>query len=317
MTVIFRVAAGPRQGFGHLRRAVSLARALGVAPRVSVRGTPAARRAARRLGCRVEPGAPGATLDRAGADLLVIDDPRAWAGHPWLAAARRRGIPVASVHDLGLQHLPSDLVIDGSLTFTSRDTARGLFGPRFAVLDPRLARAARWRPRRGAPRVLVTLGGGPRRGVAARVAHAIRQRCPGAIVRVTGGFVPGARATGGIVDLPPLPHLGGELAAAAVAVVSGGVSLYEACALGTPTVAVSVVSGQRRTVRTGADLGGVVFGGHLTRPGGAAAVAAAVSALLTEPKRQQILSSRGRALVDGRGALRIARRLRQLARKRL
>ena len=38
-SVVFRVAGGPRLGFGHIVRALSLAKAMQVAPRMSVRGT--------------------------------------------------------------------------------------------------------------------------------------------------------------------------------------------------------------------------------------------------------------------------------------
>ena len=55
MTVVFRVAAGPRLGFGHLVRCRSLARALSVTPRVWLRGSAATRAAARALGCQVLP----------------------------------------------------------------------------------------------------------------------------------------------------------------------------------------------------------------------------------------------------------------------
>ena len=55
MTVVFQAAAGPRLGFGHLVRCRSLARALGLTPRVWVRGSAATRAAARALGCEVLP----------------------------------------------------------------------------------------------------------------------------------------------------------------------------------------------------------------------------------------------------------------------
>jgi hypothetical protein len=51
---LFRVAAGPRLGFGHLVRARTLSRALGIArPLVSLRGGPEARKAALSLGMRL------------------------------------------------------------------------------------------------------------------------------------------------------------------------------------------------------------------------------------------------------------------------
>ena len=51
VAVVFRVAAGPRLGFGHLVRCRAIARALGVEPRVSIRGTAATRRAGASSAC--------------------------------------------------------------------------------------------------------------------------------------------------------------------------------------------------------------------------------------------------------------------------
>ena len=72
MTVVFQVAAGPRLGFGHLVRCRSLARALGVTPRVWVRGSAATRAAAGALGCEVLPGS--LSLAAVAPAVLVVDD---------------------------------------------------------------------------------------------------------------------------------------------------------------------------------------------------------------------------------------------------
>ena len=112
VAVVFRIAAGPRLGFGHLIRCRAIARALGVMPRVSIRGTAATRRAGAALGLRVIDGGPG-LLDREMPQILVVDDPSAPAARPWVSAARRRGIPVATIHDGGLARVDADLVIDG------------------------------------------------------------------------------------------------------------------------------------------------------------------------------------------------------------
>ncbi|MEW6320979.1 MAG: hypothetical protein AB1635_07810, partial [Acidobacteriota bacterium] len=263
---------------------------------------------------------PARALAGAAPDVLVIDDPSAAAARPWCAAARRAGARTASVHDLGLAWGDADLIIDGTVVFADHATERRLLGPRFMPLDPEVHRhALRRRPRGpGAPRVLVAFGGGPRLARAAAVARAIARRVPGCDIRIAGGFVPPRRSRGDVRWLPPLPTLAAELARADIAVVAGGVSLYEAWALGTPAVAspVTGVSAQRRTVRAGAARGLVVDGGPLDDPGAARRIARQVERLLAGRNAAESMAGRARRVVDGRGAWRVARRLRQLARKR-
>lgn len=312
VAVVFRVAAGPRLGFGHLVRCRALARALGVEARVSVRGTVATRRAAAALGLRVLTGTAG-LLDRERPNLLVVDDPSAPAARAWVRAARRRGIPVASIHDAGLAHVDADLVIDGSVgapVTTSRATR---FGPRFAVIDPGVAalRATR-RPRAGL--ILVAVGGGAHVfALMPPIVADLARRAPGADIRVASGFTAQPR--------PALPggrwlspgDLAPALAGAHLAIVAGGLTAYEACALGVPVVAVSVVAAQQPTVRALARRGAVVDGGALGRPGAVRRVGAAAARLLAAPSQQRRLSAAGRRLVDGRGAARVALALRTLA----
>jgi hypothetical protein len=79
--VLFRVAGSAHIGLGHVARAVHLARALRVSPRLSVRGGTDGIAAARRLGALVDSVTPG-TLATLGLRLLVIDDPSARAARP-------------------------------------------------------------------------------------------------------------------------------------------------------------------------------------------------------------------------------------------
>lgn len=312
VAVVFRVAAGPRVGFGHLLRCRALARALGVEPRVSVRGTAATRRAATALGLTVIDGGP-TLLDRERPDVLVVDDPSATAAGVWVSAARRRGTPVATIHDAGLARLDADLVIDGSVRVAARVTTRGRFGPRFAVLDPAVtALRASARPRR--EHILVAVGGGAHvRHLVPPVVAALARRLPHADIRVAPGFTPGRRpALASGTWLAPA-DLATTLADARVAIVAGGLTAYEACALGVPVVAVSVVQAQQPTVRALARHGAAVDGGALGTADAGRRVSAAAARLLREPSRQQRLSMAGRRLIDGRGAARVATALRRLA----
>src|SRR5690349_279094 len=113
--VLFRVAGGHRLGFGHLVRAMSLAKGLGVPAWMSVRGRDNARRVARSLGAQLDDRSLEEILTAGEPLLVVIDDPNPHTASLALAAARKHGCAVASVHDLGIAPIASDLAIDGSI----------------------------------------------------------------------------------------------------------------------------------------------------------------------------------------------------------
>jgi spore coat polysaccharide biosynthesis predicted glycosyltransferase SpsG len=315
LRVLFRAAAGPRLGFGHLVRCRSLARALGVEALVSLRGNARTLDAARRLGLTVVPDGV-----RPDADILVVDDPSAAHAARWVRRARRAHLPVATVHDLGLGYVRSDLGIDASVRphRAMRGQAGHLCGPSYAILDPQIEQ---WRDRRRdvvePDRVLIALGGGGQvLAQAANLAQAIAMRHPGLHIRVAAGFAGGGA-------LPPLTAgqwivvrdgLAEELARCGVALLAGGVSLYEACALGVPGVAVALTPAQGLTIRAVAGAGAVLDGGRAGRQRATAGrVAALLGLLLDRGRTRRRLSAAGRALVDGRGASRVAERLRRLA----
>jgi UDP-2,4-diacetamido-2,4,6-trideoxy-beta-L-altropyranose hydrolase len=320
--VLFHVAAGPRVGFGHLVRCRSLARALGARARVSVRGTAATRRAAATAGWSLASSSSRTALAVERPDVLVVDDPSPASAGAWVKAARRAGVPVATIHDLGLGHVASDLTIDGSvLTGRARPLAHGLRGPAHMILDPRVLAHRRRRTRPQALRVLIALGGGVHvYRLAARIARAVAARVPGVRIRAAAGFASPQRR-------PALPRgrwvsapggLSAELSKATVAIVAGGVTLYEACAMGVPAVAVAMTRAQRLTVR-GIDRHGAAIDAGAPPTGGAtiARVADAVAALVLDARQRRSLSAAGRRLVDGRGALRVARRVRALSRRHM
>ena len=320
VSVLFRAVAGPRRGFGHLVRCTSLARALHVPPRLSLRGGDRAQQAARALGCELVPGGPRRAMAASACRLLVVDDPVASDARRWIHAAQRGGRPVASVHDLGIGCLDADLVIDGSVVRArSLDAcAAGLLsGPDFAVLDPGLLA---WRARRVSPtgvaRVLIALGGGPHATLAAEIAEALTDADADIQVRIAGGFVSGGRDQ--LRVLPRVCWLGRtnglaqELARADVAVVGGGVTLYEACALGTAAVAVPVVDAQRATIAGFVSQGAA--SGIVEGPVDPATVARLVIELVQDAARRSTLRQQASRLVDGLGAMRAAAAGAQLAR---
>ena len=106
--VLFRAPAGPRRGFGHLLRCRSLARASASRRwwRCGHGGHAACGRAPRRR--RRHRFGHGDSAPDARAPAGGGRPGRAHAAARWIAAARRLGCPVASVHDLGLGCLDGD-----------------------------------------------------------------------------------------------------------------------------------------------------------------------------------------------------------------
>jgi len=322
LRVLFRAPAGARRGFGHLVRCLSLARALEVRPLIALRGTSGARETALALGADVIANPRPSVIARLQPDVLIVDDPVASEGRAWIAAARRVGARVVSVHDLGLGCTDADLVIDGSITRTAKGPSLSLTGSRFAVLDLAVAALrhkgiSKGRCAIGAQRVVIALGGGPHAVAARAIAREIVEGNPRADVRIAAGFVRRGRpleANDRVSWVRPDQGLASELREADVAVVGGGVSLYEACALGVPTVTLPVVSGQVPTARAFARRGAVIAVPFKANP---AVTASTVIRLLDNLRRRETLAQRSRALVDGQGAARAAAAVAALACRRV
>jgi len=312
LRIVFRAPAGAGRGFGHLTRCVALGRALGIRPLMALRGGRRAREAALALGADVITSATLNTLAALRPDVVVIDDPVARDAERWTRAARRAGAVVVTVHDLGLGARGADLAIDGSVTRPRKGSARGkvLAGTRFAVLDPAIRR--RTSSPTGAPRVLIALGGGPHARRAQAIAETIAASAPRAEIRIAGGFVSSSsgRSTDRVRWIGSPRGLAGELAKATVAVVGGGVSLYEAAAMGVPAVTVPVVKSQVPTVVAFARRRAAVAVPYAATPKDAATK---VVRLLGDASRRKSLAKRSRQVVDGHGASRAAAAVMKLA----
>lgn len=313
--VLFAVAAGPELGFGHLVRCGVLADVLRAPRELVLRGHATARHAALRLGWTVH---QGPHLERfLMPDLIVVDEPSYAHRDRWIRLARQARIPVAVICDGLSGRIDADVVIDGSFVARPDDRAHRHAGPAWAVLSPTI-QARRLRPvARDRRSVLVALGGGAHVGrLGLAVARAISATLPDVRVDLASGF------TGAVAG--PLPDrcrwiqapsgLTSQLASAAVAVVAGGLTLYEACALATPVVAVPVVKAQRPAIEAACAAGAAVTVPRGTTAATATAIADAVGDLIEHRARASAQSARAARLVDGAGAARVAVRLKELVR---
>ena len=107
-----------------------------------------------------------------------------------------------------------------------------------------------------------------------------------------------------VVDQPDLAafHASHDLQIGA-----GGGALWERCALGVPTLALVTAPNQRLSVPLLADAGVVCgFDTVHTGPGTAAELGAVIARLLAHPGERAALRRQALALVDGRGATRVA-----------
>jgi spore coat polysaccharide biosynthesis predicted glycosyltransferase SpsG len=324
--VLFRADGGESLGMGHVFRSLAIADVLRGNTRAEIAflmsdAHPPGVRTVSDHGYdvrTVEPGLP-ACLDaiRAfGPDILINDLPA-------LDAAYLRAVSHLPVTTVNLVDTPDDLQSTDayehlivSVMNEDQKTPESFYGgPEYAILREHF----RGRPkavREEARLVLLSFGGSDPQGLTLKAARALGA-LPAAVelVAVTGPAFSDPRALES--SLPSLPRplriereVGGDRLAelmleADLMVGSGGMSVYEIAALGTPGVVLAQNEREDRRMREFARHGTVRYLG-LGPDVADADLFAAVDSLLRDAPRRREMSARGRALVDGLGAARAA-----------
>jgi UDP-2,4-diacetamido-2,4,6-trideoxy-beta-L-altropyranose hydrolase len=336
--LLLRADAGPRQGTGHVMRCLALAQAWQDAGgRVVLLGDAGGLRD--RLsaeGIVVAPDGPAdaaqttAAARRLGAAWVVLD------GYQFTAAYQRAlkdaGLHVLILDDYGhADRYHADIVLNQNLDapevwYRARDPhTELLLGPRFALLRREFGCWRDWQrpvPEVGR-KVLVTLGGADPANVTMRVLDGLRHlRTDGleAVVLV-GAANPhrpaleaAARDISGVqiqVNATDVPAL---MAWADVAVTAAGSTSWELLFMGLPSSTLVLVDNQAAVAPALARAGAAINLGPAAglEP---AALADVLGGLLRDARRRQAMSTRGREIVDGRGAGRVVERLRTLSRE--
>ncbi len=329
--IAFRVEAGGSFGSGHLVRSLALAEEL--VARAAVRFVVSAGTAGvdqiRSRGFAVDVvedlsgeravGETAAVLRAAAVATLVTD----FDGiSPAYLAGLRAELPelaMVCLDDLSVPPGTGDLLIrpHAVKAWWPAVGPGVLLGPRYWILreafDALVAAPRPPVPER-AGRLLVMLGGAAPGARLAALVRALAALQPQLLLDVIAGPLGdqlgeieramaelGGRAT---LHVAP-PELPAMMARADLAVVAAGYSLYELCALGTPTLALALVEHQRVTLEALARAG-CVLAARATPADDFAGLAAEVSALVDDRAARAALSRAGQALVDGRGRARVA-----------
>ena len=258
-------------------------------------------------------------------DWVVIDhyafDSR-W--HEEIRAAL--GCRIAAIDDFADRRLACDLLIDHNHARDHR-TKYGehlpaevvlLGGPEYALLGPVFANAPRYQPRATVQSIGVFMGGVDRANLSARVLDAIGLagfEGPVEIVATSANphlaaLRAAAEARASTVLSVDLGDLAAFFARHDLQVGAGGGASWERCCIGVPTLLLVVAENQLAVVPDLA-AGGIVATPEPPDSLDARAIARAIAELIDDSARRAGLAAKARALVDGRGAMRVAQVMKQ------
>ena len=247
----------------------------------------------------------------------VIVDLRQHTAELW-SALRGSGRPVIAVDDEGGE-LTADLIINGTVPDSYhfypalRPDGRALTGPLYTLLRPAFE-AAPWRDP-DAPSVAVVVGSGERARdwAFALVGDTIDRSAWGKVSMVVGAAFPKMETLQNACDQADVRLLSGLdahgmadlLAGSRVALITGGMIMCEALAVGVPAIVFPQVPNLIPETAWFAARGAIR---DLSFDGGMdmALVEAEVKALLHDRAEAAAQSARARAIVDGRGLERTA-----------
>lgn len=324
--ILFRADGGSAIGMGHVYRSLAIADALRQASRADVAFL---MNAAHAQGI--------AAVSRAGYPVRVAGDGRAETqlehirdfapailinDLPSLEPAYLRSLAHLGCTTVNLVDTLDDLEVTEhykqvivSVMNDDRETPEGFYGgPAYAILRSHFQ--GRAKELRDEPElVLLSFGGSDPQGLtllAARALAGLPERI--GIVAVAGPAFSFAAELAGLLDTLPrkltvIREAGGHIADlmqdADLVVCSGGMTVYEIAALGTPGVVLSQNAREDQRMRSFARNGTIEYLG-LGSEVSEAALRQAVTGLLGDRERRRAMSERGRALVDGLGAARAA-----------
>jgi len=220
---------------------------------------------------------------------------------------------VDTLDDLELTERYAQLIV--SVMNEDRETPEGFYGgPAYAILRSHFQ--GRSKEIREEPSiVLLSFGGSDPQGLTLKGARALQSLPPSIEVLAVAGPAFSSRKEFEALEerlrrrVPLINEAGGHIAdlmlEADVVVCSGGMSVYEIAALGTPGIVLGQNAREDKRMRDFEAHGTIEYLGLGTEVEDLQ-LASAVGRLLRDTSRRRLMSARGRALVDGLGASRAA-----------
>ncbi|MEM7689131.1 MAG: UDP-2,4-diacetamido-2,4,6-trideoxy-beta-L-altropyranose hydrolase [Pseudomonadota bacterium] len=257
-------------------------------------------------------------------DIVVVDN-YAFDAKWHRAVASELGATIAVIDDLADRALDCALVIDHTYDpdhvrkyrgVVDPATTRVLGGPSYALLGPAFGDAPRYDFREDVRSIGVFMGGVDADGHSEAVLDAIdRAGFTGPVEVVSTSANPNLAALRTRIEARPettlsldLPDLATFFAAHDVQIGAGGGASWERCCIGVPTLIVVVADNQNAVApQLAAD--GVVA---LADAPSVDAMAPALAELIENAEKRRELAEKSRALVDGRGAARVAQEMRRV-----
>lgn len=243
-------------------------------------------------------------------------------GNEYLSRLRNAGFFVCAIEDTAPHPFACQLVVNGDaharqlLYQSSSGDTSFLLGPEYAVLRREFWEVLPRVVRNVTENILVTLGGSDRYNLMPRILRMLDD-LPGnftvkAIIGPFFGDLAEVKSVAGHAKHPvTLVQSPNSVLAlmleADVAVSAGGQTLYELACVGCPTVAIRLASNQDGQLEVFAKAGFVRAVGHAEDKGVVATMGSLVLSLLGDSKSRALMASAGQRLVDGQGAMRVAK----------
>ena len=332
--VLFRVDVGPGIGLGHIHRNLGLAEAFrqvniqssflvthsgSTTSRVTRYGFSVEDLGDTQVGTIEDAERVIASAESHGCSIVVVDSYK--VGTPYIGRLRSSGLRVVVVVDELCEETNADVLVNGgahalSLDYRSESQVTKFFlGPKYALLRPEFWSCPPRSMSSSIRRILLTVGGDERWKLTERLVEWIagRLNIETRLDVVVGPFFLGEHGIRRAVEASPVnirtitapDHLHGLMMQCDLVVCSGGQTAYELAATGTPAVAMDVFENQSLGVKALARSGTLIYGGQPSNDTLPDELGVAFAEASNQLCRQE-LSSSGQALIDGRGAIRIA-----------
>jgi len=222
---------------------------------------------------------------------------------------------VIGIHDMGLGYLRGDIIVDGSVVENKEvPSCRVVQGPEYMILDSSFRKIRSDISKKTGTGNIISIctGGGVANDLIPRILVPLSE-----IHNVNLRLIAGpCYSDTEINEFERILPLGSELiqtttqmarylAESSVALVGGGVSLYESLCVGTPTAAVSLNTHQKRTVKEFERRGAVINLGLLKNLS-KQKIKHEITKILHDKQKTGAMIEIGKRLVDGEGAARVS-----------